>query len=84
MVDFDALAAELRGLRDSVAGVPDTVVAAVDGNCIFADADESIDPAKISALAAADLGIARQASELAGQGSLNQTVAFSSDSYLAV
>nr|WP_243869078.1 roadblock/LC7 domain-containing protein [Amycolatopsis granulosa] len=84
VVDFDALAAELRGLRESVAGVTDTVVAAVDGICIFADVAETIDPAKISALAAADLGIARQASELAGQGTLNQTVVFSSDGYMAV
>ncbi|NKQ55841.1 dynein regulation protein LC7 [Amycolatopsis sp. K13G38] len=83
-MDFDALAGELRGLRESVAGVTDTVLAAVDGIPIIADADENIDPAKISALAAADLGIARQASEVTGHGTLNQTVVFSSDGYMAV
>ncbi|KAA9153081.1 dynein regulation protein LC7 [Amycolatopsis acidicola] len=83
-MDFDALAGELRGLRENVAGVTHTLVAAVDGIPILVDAAAAIDPAKISALAAADLGIARQASEIAGQGSLHQTVVFSSDGYMAV
>ncbi|HJQ44697.1 MAG TPA: roadblock/LC7 domain-containing protein [Amycolatopsis sp.] len=83
-MDFDALACELRGLRESVAGVTGTVLAAVDGIPIFADAAGIIDPAKISALAAADLGIARQAAEVAGHGQLNQTVVFSTEGYLAV
>lgn len=83
-LDFDALAAELRNLRDSVAGVTGTVLAAVDGIPIIADADDYIDPAKISALAAADLGIARQAAEMTGKGTLSQTVVFGSDGYMAV
>jgi predicted regulator of Ras-like GTPase activity (Roadblock/LC7/MglB family) len=83
-VDFDALAAELRILRENVAGVTDVVLAAVDGIPIIADADDRIDPAKLSALAAADLGIARQAAEVCGQGTLNQTVVFSSEGYMAV
>lgn len=83
-LDFDALAAELRTLRDSVAGVTGTVLAAVDGIPIIADADDYIDPAKISALAAADLGIARQAAEMTGKGTLSQTVVFGSEGYLAV
>src|SRR4051812_32238468 len=83
-VDFDALAAELRKLRENVAGVTDAVLAAVDGIPIIADAADGIDPAKLSALAAADLGIARQAAEVCGQGTLNQTVVFSSDGYMAV
>ncbi|MFI9455862.1 roadblock/LC7 domain-containing protein [Amycolatopsis sp. NPDC052450] len=83
-MDFDALAAELRNLRENVAGVTDTVIAAVDGIPIIADAAATIDPGKISALAAADLGIARQAAEITGKGTLNQTVVFSSDGYMAV
>ncbi|VVJ18085.1 Uncharacterised protein [Amycolatopsis camponoti] len=83
-LDFDALAAELRNLRESVAGVTGTVLAAVDGIPIIADADDYLDPAKISALAAADLGIARQAAEMTGKGTLSQTVVFGSDGYMAV
>ncbi|WP_020658302.1 roadblock/LC7 domain-containing protein [Amycolatopsis benzoatilytica] len=84
IVDFDALAAELRKLRETVAGVTDSVLAAVDGIPIVADAAEGLDPLKLSALAAADLGIARQASEVCGQGTLKQTVVFSSEGYMAV
>ncbi|WP_037321651.1 roadblock/LC7 domain-containing protein [Amycolatopsis orientalis] len=83
-MDFEALAAELRNLRENVTGVSDTVIAAVDGIPIIADAAADIDPAKISALAAANLGIARQAAEITGKGTLNQTVVFSSEGYMAV
>ncbi|QFU89945.1 Roadblock/LC7 domain protein [Amycolatopsis sp. YIM 10] len=83
-VDFDALIAELRNLRESVTGVTDTVIAAVDGIPIVADAAMSIDPAKLSALAAADLGIARQAVEVTGKGTLGQTVVFGSAGYMVV
>ncbi|MBN6040247.1 roadblock/LC7 domain-containing protein [Amycolatopsis sp. 195334CR] len=83
-MDFDALIAELRTLRESVTGVTDTVIAAVDGIPIVADAAMSIDPAKLSALAAADLGIARQAVEVTGKGTLGQTVVFGSEGYMAV
>ncbi|MCR6485105.1 roadblock/LC7 domain-containing protein [Amycolatopsis sp. OK19-0408] len=83
-MDFDALAAELRNLRESVSGVTGTVLAAVDGIPIIADSVDHIDPAKISALAAADLGIARQAAEMTGKGTLSQTVVFSSEGYMAV
>lgn len=84
ILDYDALAAELRELREKVAGVTDTVVAAVDGIPILADAAENIDPANISALAAASLGIARQSADLIGLGTLSQTVVFSSGGYMAV
>jgi uncharacterized protein len=84
MLDHDALAAELHKLREQVAGVTDTVIAAVDGIPIIADAGASIDPANISALAAADLGIARKAAEVTGQGTLRQTVVYSSGGYMAV
>ena len=84
MLDYDALAVELRNLWERVSGVTDTVIAAVDGIPIFADAADTVDPANVSALAAADLGIARQAVEVIGQGTLSQTVVFSSGGYMAV
>ncbi|SMD08219.1 roadblock/LC7 domain-containing protein [Lentzea albidocapillata] len=83
-LDYDALSAELRKLRENVAGVTDTVIAASDGIPIVADVAKNIDPAHISALAAADLGIARQAAEVIGLGTLSQTVVFGSEGYLAV
>lgn len=84
IVDYDALAVELRKLRETVAGVTDTVIAAVDGIPIISDVADSVDPMNISALAAANLGIARQAAEITRQGTLNQTVVFSSGGYMAV
>lgn len=83
-MDFEALAGELRNLREGVVGVTGTVLAAVDGIPIIADASDDIDPAKISALAAADLGIARQAAEMTGKGALSQTVVFGTEGYMAV
>ncbi len=83
-MDYDALAAELRKLRENVAGVTDTVLAASDGIPILTDVAKNVEPAHISALAAADLGIARQAAEVIGLGSLHQTVVFGSSGYMAV
>ena len=83
-MDYDALAAELRKLRENVAGVTDTVLAASDGIPILTDVAKNVEPAHISALAAADLGIARQASEVIGLGKLSQTVVFGSEGYMAV
>src|SRR5688500_16236657 len=83
-LDYDALSAELRKLRENVAGVTDTVIAASDGIPIVADVAKNIDPAHISALAAAGLGIARQAAEVIGLGTLSQTVVFGSEGYMAV
>lgn len=83
-MDYDALAAELRSLREHVAGVTDTVIAAADGIPIIADVAASIDAGSISALAAADLGLARKATEVTRQGRLRQTVVYSSGGYMAV
>lgn len=83
-LDHDALAAELRKLRENIAGVTDTVIAASDGIPILADVAKNVEPAHISALAAADLGIARQASEVIGLGALSQTVVFGRKGYMAV
>lgn len=83
-LNYDALGAELQKLRENVAGVTDTVLAASDGIPILADVAKNIDPAHISALAAAGLGIARQTTEVVGLGALGQTVVFGSDGYMAV
>jgi len=83
-LDYDALAAEMRSLREHVTGVTDTVIAAADGIPIIADVAASIDPGSISALAAADLGLARKATEVTRQGKLRQTVVYSSGGYMAV
>lgn len=83
-LDFDALSAEMRKLRENVAGVTDTVIAAADGIPIVADVAKNLDAAHISALAASDLGIARQAAEMNGLGALSQTVVFGSEGYMAV
>ncbi len=83
-MDYDALAAEMRSLREHVAGVTDTVIAAADGIPIVADVADTIDPACVSALAAADLGLARRTTEVIGQGKLRQTVVYSSGGYMAV
>lgn len=83
-LDYDALSAEMRILRESVAGVTDMVIASADGIPILADVAKNVDPAHISALAAADLGVARQAAEVIGLGPLTQTVVFGSKGYMAV
>lgn len=84
ILDYDALAAEMRSLREHVTGVTDTVIAAADGIPIIADVAASIDADSISALAAADLGLARKAAEVTRQGRLRQTVVYSSGGYMAV
>lgn len=83
-LDCDALSAEMRKLRENVAGVTDTVIASSDGIPIVSDVAKNVDPAHISALAAADLGVARQAAEVNGLGTLSQTVVFGSEGYMAV
>ena len=83
-LDYDALSAEMRKLRENVAGVTDTVIASADGIPIVADVTRNVEPSYISALAASDLGIARQAAEVMGMGVLSQTVVFGSEGYMAV
>ncbi|SFQ97500.1 hypothetical protein SAMN04488564_101459 [Lentzea waywayandensis] len=83
-MNHDVLAAELHGLRERVAGITDTLIAANDGVLILADMSEGIDTEVISALAAADLGIARRTSEIAGHGAFRQAVVHSSGGYMAV
>lgn len=74
----EALALEMRGLREQVTGITDTAVAAADGLLIAADTAESIDPEGLAALAAAGLGLARRTTEATARGVLRQTVAYGS------
>ncbi len=67
-MDHKALALEMRGLREQVAGVTDTALAAADGLLIAADTADSIDPEGLAALAAAGLGLARRTSEATARG----------------
>jgi uncharacterized protein len=84
LVNHEALAAELRGLREHVSGVTDTVIAAADGIPIVADGAETVGPDCVAALAAADLGLARRTTAVIGQGTLRQSVVYSSGGYMAV
>ncbi|OXY98264.1 roadblock/LC7 domain-containing protein [Streptomyces diastatochromogenes] len=74
----EALALEMRGLREQVTGITDTAVAAADGLLIASDTAESIDPEGLAALAAAGLGLARRTTEATARGVLRQTVAYGS------
>ncbi|WP_086819831.1 roadblock/LC7 domain-containing protein [Allokutzneria sp. NRRL B-24872] len=80
----DALAAELRSLRDRVPGITDTVLATADGLLILADAADGIDPSGLAALSAAVLGLSRRTAGATQQGSLRQTVVHSSGGSTAV
>ncbi|GAA4035543.1 roadblock/LC7 domain-containing protein [Allokutzneria multivorans] len=80
----EALTAELRALREQVAGITDTVLGTADGLLILADTADGIDPGGLSALAAAGLGLARRTAEATRQGSLRQTVVHSSGGCTAV
>ncbi|GGX39912.1 roadblock/LC7 domain-containing protein [Streptomyces fructofermentans] len=77
-MDHEALAMEMRGLRERVTGITDTAVAAADGLLIAADTADMIDPEGLAAIAAAGLGLARRATAATGRGPLRQTVAYGS------
>ncbi|KOU70037.1 dynein regulation protein LC7 [Streptomyces sp. MMG1533] len=77
-MDHQALALEMRGLREQVTGITDTAVAAADGLLIAADTADSIDPEGLAALAAAGLGLARRTSEATARGTLRRTVTYGS------
>ncbi|WP_431679744.1 roadblock/LC7 domain-containing protein [Kitasatospora sp. KL5] len=78
------LLAEMRTLRDRVAGVTDLALAAVDGLLITADAEDGLDTESLAALAAAALGLARRAGQATGKGLLHRTVAQFSHGYVVV
>jgi len=77
-MDHEALALEMRGLREQVTGITDTAVAASDGLLIAADTADSIDPEGLAALAAAGLGLARRTAQATARGTLRQTVTYGS------
>ncbi|MFI2430675.1 roadblock/LC7 domain-containing protein [Streptomyces sp. NPDC018693] len=77
-MDHQALAREMRSLREQVTGVTDTAVAAADGLLIAADTADSIDPEGLAALAAAGLGLARRTAHATDRGALQRTVTYGS------
>ncbi|MCH5672910.1 roadblock/LC7 domain-containing protein [Streptomyces sp. NPDC002144] len=77
-MDHEALAHEMRGLREQVTGITDTAVAASDGLLIAADTADSIDPEGLAALAAAGLGLARRTAQATARGTLRRTVTYGS------
>jgi predicted regulator of Ras-like GTPase activity (Roadblock/LC7/MglB family) len=77
-MDHQALALEMRGLREQVTGITDTAVAAADGLLIAADTADSIDPEGLAALAAAGLGLARRTAGATARGALRRTVTYGS------
>ncbi|MFI6880304.1 roadblock/LC7 domain-containing protein [Streptomyces sp. NPDC050400] len=77
-MDHNALAQEMRGLREQVTGITDTAVAAADGLLIAADTADSIDREGLAAVAAAGLGLARRTTDLASRGALRRTVTYGS------
>ncbi|KIE26456.1 dynein regulation protein LC7 [Streptomyces sp. MUSC 125] len=79
----EALAREMRGLREQVTGITDTAVAAADGLLIAADTGDSIDPEGLAALAAAGLGLARRTADATARGVLRQTVTYGSHGCIA-
>ncbi|WP_316779435.1 roadblock/LC7 domain-containing protein [Streptomyces sasae] len=82
-MDHEALAQEMRGLRERVTGITDTALAAADGMLIAADTANSIDPEGLAALAAAGLGLARRTAEATARGALRQTVTYGSHGCVA-
>ncbi|MCX5560432.1 roadblock/LC7 domain-containing protein [Streptomyces sp. NBC_00038] len=77
-MNHEALAMEMRGLREQVTGITDTAVAAADGLLIAADTADTIDSECLAAIAAAGLGIARRTTAAAGRGTFRQTVTYGS------
>ncbi|MFJ4782824.1 roadblock/LC7 domain-containing protein [Streptomyces sp. NPDC001002] len=77
-MDHEALTLEMRGLREQVAGITDTALAAADGLLIAADTADSIDPEGLAALAAAGLGLARRTAAATDRGTLRRTVTYGS------
>ncbi|MFF0205669.1 roadblock/LC7 domain-containing protein [Streptomyces sp. NPDC005017] len=83
-MNHEALALEMRGLRERVTGITDTAVAAADGLLIAADTADTIDPEGLAALAAAGLGLARRTTQASARGTLRQTVTYGSHGCAAV
>ncbi|GGV33193.1 hypothetical protein GCM10010245_53590 [Streptomyces spectabilis] len=74
----------MRGLREQLAGVTDTAVAAVDGLLIVSDTDQEIDADSLAALAAASLGLSRRMVAMTERGTLRGAVSYGSRGCAAV
>ncbi|WP_030686862.1 roadblock/LC7 domain-containing protein [Streptomyces sp. NRRL B-1347] len=83
-MNHEALTTEMRGLREQLAGVTDTAVAAADGLLIVSDTDEAINPEGLAALAAASLGLAQRMVSATERGTLRRTVSYGSRGCAAV
>ncbi|MEW2529393.1 MULTISPECIES: roadblock/LC7 domain-containing protein [unclassified Streptomyces] len=83
-MNHEALATEMRGLREQLAGVTDTAVAAVDGLLIVSDTDEAIDADSLAALAAASLGLSQRMVAMTERGALRSAVSYGSRGCAAV
>ncbi|MEV0440048.1 roadblock/LC7 domain-containing protein [Streptomyces spectabilis] len=83
-MNHEALTREMRGLREQLAGVTDTAVAAVDGLLIVSDATEEIDADSLAALAAASLGLSRRMVGMTERGALRRAVSYGSRGCAAV
>lgn len=79
----DALLAQLRALRERVAGITDTVLASRDGLVVTADTAD-VNPDNVAALAAASLGLAQRMTAEAGQGRLREAITRSSGGCVAI
>lgn len=82
------LITEMRGLREQVPGVTGTLVAASDGLVVAADIDDDtdsdVDADYLAAVAAANLGIARQVVGVTRQGTFGQAITHASRGHVAV
>ncbi|MQY15814.1 hypothetical protein SRB5_60050 [Streptomyces sp. RB5] len=75
-MNHEALATELRDLRQQVSGITDTALAASDGLLIAADTANSIEPEGLAAMAAASVGLARRTSVATARGRFRRTVTY--------
>ncbi|MFD9907346.1 roadblock/LC7 domain-containing protein [Streptomyces sp. NPDC059063] len=83
-MNHEALTTEMRDLREQLAGITDTAVAAADGLLIASDTDEAIDPDGLAALAAASLAVSQRLTSATDRGMLRRTVSYGSRGCAAV
>lgn len=79
----DAVLAEMRALREKVAGVTGTAVASRDGLIVREDT-AGVNPDNLAALAAAWLSLTQRMSSEVGQGTLREAMTRSSGGWVAI
>src|SRR5580700_5355292 len=79
----DQVQAQLRLIRNQVAGVRGSLAATSDG-LVFAHDVPDLEPTQIAAISAATLALASRATVTTGCGTFHEAVARGSDGYLAV